>query len=286
MTGFLLAILTCLFYGLQGTYGKVLTKSFPSAIITWATFTFSIPFVLAFLIIKGIPPINFSSFLWSTSISFIINLISFNLFFKALSFSTLSLTMPFTAFTPLFLVPIAFLVLGEFPDLKGNFGIILIIFSAYGLHAGSGNLLTPFKNIFANKGSRYMLIVAILWSITATLEKIAVLSSSAAFYGTTIGSLLSAAYLPYIFYFYREDAKKIPQNFKKLFIIGVITGAMIIFQFSAYEYLLASYVIAFKRAGVIVSVFLGFVLFKEENIIKNMIFTTLMIIGVILIMTP
>jgi drug/metabolite transporter (DMT)-like permease len=194
--------------------------------------------------------------------------------------------MPFTAFTPLFLVPIAFLILGEFPDLKGIFGIILIILGAYGLHAGSGNLLTPFKNIFANKGSRYMLIVAILWSFTATLEKVAVLSSSAAFYGITIGILLSAAYFPYIFYFHREDVKNIPLKFKKLFIIGIITGAMVIFQFSAYEYLLASYVIAFKRAGVIVSVFLGYVLFREENIIKNMTFTTLMIIGVTLIMIP
>lgn len=286
MTGFLLAILTCFFYGLQGTYGKVLTKSFPSAIITWATFTFSIPFIAAFLIIKGIPPIDFSSFLWSTSISFLINLAAFNLFFKALSLSSLSLTMPFTAFTPLFLVPIAFLILGEFPDLKGNFGIILIILGAYGLHASSGNLLVPFKNIFANKGTRYMLIVSILWSITATLEKVAVLSSSAAFYGTTIGVLLSAAYFPYILYFHRKEVKNILPNFKKLFIIGMITGAMVIFQFSAYQYLLASYVIAFKRAGVIVSVFLGYVLFKEENILKNMIFTTLMIIGVTLIMIP
>lgn len=283
MTGYLLALLTCLFYGLQGTYGKVLTKSFPSAIITWATFTFSFPFVLAFLLIRGIPPINLTSFLWSTSISFFINLISFNLFFKALSLSSLSLTMPFTAFTPLFLVPIAFLVLGEFPDLLGNLGIILIILGAYGLHAGSSNLLTPFKNIFANKGSRYMLIVAIMWSVTATFEKVAVLSSSLAFYGVTIEFLLSAAYFPYIFYFHRDSASKIPQNFKKLLIMGIITGAMVLFQFSAYEYLLASYIIAFKRAGVIVSVFFGFVLFKEEKIFKNMIFTVLMVTGVILI---
>lgn len=286
MIGYLLAILTCLFYGLQGTYGKVLTKSFPSAIITWATFTFSLPFVFAFLLIKGIPPIDLSGFLWSTSISFIINLIAFNLFFKALSLSSLSLTMPFTAFTPIFLVPMAFFVLGEFPDLSGNLGIILIIFGAYGLHAGSGNLLTPFRNIFANKGTRYMLIVAIMWSITATLEKVAVLSSSPAFYGTTIGFLLSAAYFPYIFYFHWEDVKKIPGNLKRFLIMGMITGAMIIFQFSAYKYLLASYVIAFKRAGVIVSVLLGFVLFKEENILKNLIFTTLMIVGVLLIIVP
>lgn len=286
MIGYLLAILTGLFYGLQGTYGKVLTKSFPSEIITWATFTFSLPFILTFLIIKGMPSINLYSFIWSTLTSFIINLIAFNLFFKALSLSSLSLTMPFTAFTPLFLIPIAFLILGELPDLTGNLGIILIISGAYGLHTGSGNLVTPFRNIFVNKGTRYMLIVAVMWSLSATVEKVAVLSSSPEFYGTTIELLLSAAYFPYIFYFHRESTRNINKNFGKLLLIGVITGAMVLFQFTSYQYLLAGYVIAFKRAGVIVSVFLGFLLFREKNILKNLICTAIMVIGVILIILP
>lgn len=286
MLGYLLAILTCLFYGLQGTYGKVLTKTFPSAIITWATFTFSLPLILAFLIIKGIPSINLHNFLWSTLTSFFINLIAFNLFFKALSLSSLSLTMPFTAFTPLFLIPIAFLILGELPDFTGNLGIFFIISGAYGLHTGSGNLLSPFRNILINKGTRYMLIVAIMWSLSATVEKVAVLSSSPEFYGTTIESLLSAAYFPYIFYFHRESTKNITKNFGKLLVIGIITAAMVLFQFTSYQYLLAGYVVAFKRAGVIVSVFLGFLLFNEKNILKNLIYTTIMVIGVILIMLP
>lgn len=284
MIGYILAILTCIFFGLQGTYGKVLTKQFPSAIITWAMFSFSLPFLLIFLIVSGIPRIEMFTFAWATLTSFLINIIAFNLFFKALSLSSLSLTMPFTAFTPIFLIPVAYVILGELPDLKGGSGIALIILGAYGLHAGSGNLLQPFRNFFLNKGTRYMLIVALMWSVSATVEKAAVLSSSPEFYGVVIYFLLSVAYLPYIYFYHREAAKAIPGNLKKLSLLGIITGAMIIFQFTSYEYLLASYVVAFKRAGVIVSVLLGYLLFKEEKIFKNLIFTAFMVAGVILIM--
>lgn len=284
MVGYIFAILTCIFFGLQGTYGKVLTKQFHSAIITWAMFSFSLPFLLIFLIVSGIPRIDIFTFGWATLTSFLINVIAFNLFFKALSLSSLSLTMPFTAFTPLFLIPVAYTILGELPDLKGSSGIALIILGAYGLHADSGNLLQPFRNFFLNKGTRYMLIVALLWSVSATVEKAAVLSSSPEFYGVVIYSLLSAAYLPYIYFYHREATKNIPGNLMKISLLGIITGVMILFQFTSYEYLLASYVIAFKRAGVIVSVLLSYLLFKEERIFKNLIFTALMVAGVILIM--
>lgn len=286
MTGYLLAILTCIFFGLQGAYGKVLSRYFPSAIITWATFTFSLPLVVAFLLIKGMPYVDYGNFIWSTLTSFLINVVAFNLFFKALSESSLSLTMPFTAFTPLFLIPIAFLLLGELPDIKGISGIILIISGAYGLHSGLGNFLGPFRNLFTNRGTRYMMIVAVMWSVTSTVEKVAVLSSSPEFYAVTINFLLSAAYLPYIYFFYREPAKGIFKNLARLSLIGLISGAMALFQFTALQYLFVSYVIAFKRAGAIVSVALGFILFREENILKNLVFTSLMVAGVVLIMLP
>jgi uncharacterized membrane protein len=284
MTGYLLAILTCIFFGLQGAYGKVLGRYFTSAIITWATFTFSLPFVMAFLFINGLPHIDFDNFVWSTLASFLINVVAFNLFFKALSVSSLSLTMPFTAFTPLFLIPISFFMLGELPDIKGISGIMLIIFGAYGIHSGLGNLIAPFRNLFLNRGTRYMMIVAVMWSITATLEKVAILSSSPEFYAVTINSLLSAAHLPYIYFFHRKAAKEIPKNLGKLALIGIISGAMALSQFTALQYLFVSYVIAFKRAGAFVSVVLGFILFREKNILRNLIFTSLIVAGAILIM--
>jgi uncharacterized membrane protein len=146
--------------------------------------------------------------------------------------------------------------------------------------------LAPFRNLFTNKGTRYMMIVAVMWSVSATVEKVAVLSSSPEFYAVTINFLLSVAYLPYIYFFYRKSFKGIRKNLGRLSLIGLIAGAMALSQFTALQYLLVSYVIAFKRAGAIVSVVLGFILFREKNIIKNLVFTSLMVVGVVLIMLP
>jgi len=282
MYGYLLAILTGIFFGLQGTYGKFISAKYSARFATWATFTFSLPFVLIFLWYAGIPQIVWKDFIPATLVSFIINIFAWYLFYQALKVSALSNTMPFTAFTPLFLIPVAFLWLGEIPNLKGIAGILLIIAGAYGIHLQSRNLLAPFINLFKDKGSRLMLFVALIWSVSATAEKVAVLSSSQFFYGTVILLLLSLAYFPLILK--ERKTVAIGKNLPNLFLLGLISGLLMVFQFTALKYLYASYVIAFKRSGIIVSVFLGVILFKEKNALKNIISTVLMILGVFLIL--
>ena len=282
MYGYLLAVLTGIFFGLQGTYGKVVSAKYSPLFATWATFTFSIPLVLVFLWYAGLPQIIWKDFIPAALVSFAINLFAWNLFYRALKTSSLSNTMPFTAFTPLFLIPVALFWLGELPNVKGIAGILFIIAGAYGIHLQNKNLLAPFMNFFRDKGSRLMLLVSLMWSISATAEKVAVLSSSQYFYGLVILLSLSLAYLPLIM----KERKKIPlrRNVSSLLLLGLISGLLLIFQFTALKYLYASYVIAFKRSGVIVSVFLGVIFFAEQNALKNIISTVLMVIGVFLIL--
>jgi drug/metabolite transporter (DMT)-like permease len=282
MYGYLLAVLTGIFFGLQGTYGKVVSAKYSPLFATWATFTFSIPLILVFLWYAGLPQIIWKDFIPAALVSFAINLFAWNLFYRALKTSSLSNTMPFTAFTPLFLIPVALFWLGELPNVKGIAGILFIIAGAYGIHLQNKNLLAPFMNFFRDKGSRLMLLVSLMWSISATAEKVAVLSSSQYFYGLVILLSLSLAYLPLIM----KERKKIPlrRNVSSLLLLGLISGLLLIFQFTALKYLYASYVIAFKRSGVIVSVFLGVIFFAEQNALKNIISTVLMVIGVFLIL--
>jgi drug/metabolite transporter (DMT)-like permease len=281
-TGYLLAILTGLFFGLQGTYGKSLGKQFSPAMLTWATFAFAVPFILLLLLYRGIPHIAWPDFLWSTTVSFLVNVVAWNLFFRALSLSPLFLTMPFTSLTPLFLVPVAFVILGELPGVHGLIGILLIITGAYGLHFESGSPLKPFQSLFREKGTRYMLIVAIIWALSATVEKVAILSSSPEFYGLAIHLLLAAAYSPYVCQ--RDRLRDVRTHIPKLAVLGLISTALVICQFTALKYLYVSYVIAFKRAGVIVSVLLGYILFGEKRIARNLTLTVLMIIGAAFLM--
>ncbi len=281
--GFLFAVLTGVFFGLQGTFGKFISKGLPASFLTWATFAFTAPFVILLLTITGIPEIGWAQFSWSTLTSFVVNVIAWNLFFRALSASPLYLTMPFTAFTPLFLIPMGFIILGELPGVYGLVGILLIISGAYAIHLQSKNIFQPLLSVLREKGSRFMLVVAAIWSISSSVEKVAILNSSPQFYAVIIHLLLGTAYFPVVYFRHRHLLQELPHHLLKFFIMGAISGLLVIFQFTALIYLDVSYVIAFKRAGVIVSVFLGFLFFGESKIVKNLIATTVIVSGALFI---
>jgi uncharacterized membrane protein len=191
--------------------------------------------------------------------------------------------MPFTAFTPIFIIPIAWVLLHELPDIWGVLGIILIIAGAYGIHLNSHNLLQPFKLLFDNQGTRYMLIVSMIWSVSATVEKVAVLSSSPSFYALFFHCLMALIYLVIVWFKEKNFITCSRNEIKGFLVLGVISGFLILFQFTALKYLLVSYVIAIKRAGVLVSVFLGIMFYSEKHPIKNIFCTGLMVTGVFLI---
>lgn len=284
ITGYVLAGLTGIFFGIQGAYSKRLVQQVDPVLLTWAVFSFSIPFILPFAVVEGVPEIKWNNLLLATLTSAVINIIAWNFFFKALRISSLAHTMPFTAFTPIFVIPIAYVLLNELPDIRGIVGIALIIAGAYGIHLNSSDLLKPFRQFFYNRGTLYMLIVSLMWSISATVEKTAVLASSPSFYAIFFHIVMtSLSYLVIIWTRDRSLFKCLSGNMKGFLVLGLISGFLLIVQFTALKYLLVSYVIAFKRAGVLVSVFLGVLFYGEKNFLKNICCTGLMVAGVFFI---
>ncbi|NOX37490.1 MAG: DMT family transporter [Calditrichaeota bacterium] len=282
--GYLLAVLTGICFGIQGVYAKWISRDIPAIFLAWITFAFTVPFLGILVISSGIPEIQWQPFLLATLTSFCVNVIAWYLFFRALQLSPIYLTMPFTALTPLFLIPVSFLLLGEFPNVQGGLGVGCIILGAYGLHLRSGDLVEPIRALFREKGTRLMMIVALIWSISATVEKVAVLNSSPVFYGLVIHLLLAVAYLPLIVWRHGERLRALQRDWKKFSGMGLISAAVVVFQFTALQYLLVSYVIAFKRAGILISVLLGYVVFREAGVLRNLVFSALMVAGATLIM--
>ena len=281
-SGFLFAIATGILFGIHGFLGKIFGKNVSITTLTWANFFFSLPYLYFALAIDGIPSIIWKDFLLGTGLSLMINVIAWNLFFRALSYSNLSHTMPFSAFTPIFLVPVAYILLNELPDTRGFIGLFMIFIGGYGIHIKSGNLLDPIKSLFHDKGTRYMLLVAAMWSISAAAEKVAVISSSQAFFGSVIQSLLALAYFPFVKFNHEFSREKRKVNIGKFFILGLVTGSMLLVQFTALQTILASYVIAFKRAGLLISILLGIIFLREKNPVKNLLFASFIVLGMFL----
>ncbi len=278
-----LAVITALAFAMTSSYAKALSRGAHVFVVTWAMMTLTLPWSLALLAVHGIPPIE-DAFLRAAMISVILNMIAGTLQVKAVSVSPLSLTVPFLAFTPLFMIATSAIVLKEFPDAKGLAGIVLIAAGAYAINLEKirGGLLAPIRAIAAERGSLLMLVVALIWSVTAVYDKVATVASSPAFYTSFFSLVFGVLYAPALVVGLRRRplARGVAP---RLWLLGLFSAVMILTQFTAIQFTLASYVIAIKRTGLVVSVVLGYVFFREKHVRARMAGALLMMAGVVLI---
>jgi drug/metabolite transporter (DMT)-like permease len=275
-----LAIMTAVAFAATGSYAKALSRRNHVYVITWSMMALSLPWTALVLLAQGLPPVG-SGFLKAAAVSLVLNLAAVTLQVKALSLSPLSLTMPFLAFTPLFMILTSSIVLGEVPDSKGLLGIVLIASGAYAINLEKlrGGALGPLRAVASEKGSRLMLIVALIWSVTAVYDKVAVLESSPAFYTTCFSAVFGLLYAPALLLGLRRTPP--PRgSVPRLILLGALSAVMIISQMSAIELTAASYVIAVKRAGMVIAVLLGYVFFKERHVATRLLGASLMMAGV------
>jgi len=282
-----LSIITAFTFALSSSYSKALARHAHIYVVTWAMMVLGLPLSAALLFYEGVPAVG-GGFLKAALISIVLNMVSGTLSVLALRLSPLSLTMPFLAFTPVFMIATGAIVLGESPDTKGLVGIILVALGAYAINLEKlrSGFLAPLKAIVRERGSVLMILVAFIWSITAVYDKVASVESSAAYYTTFFGIAFGILYAPFLVAGWRRTRREpgvTPRLWPRLLLLGVVSVVMILAQFTAIQLTLASYVIAIKRAGLVVSVILGYIFFKERHVRARLAGAFLMTVGVVLI---
>jgi len=207
------------------------------------------------------------------------------LYLKAIKLSPLSLTMPFLALTPAFLIFTSYVMLKESSDLSGIAGIFFITTGAYLLNLSGlkSGILAPLKSIFKEKGAMLMIAVAFIYSITSNICKIGINHSSPIFFGAVyyllLTTLLTGFFKKRIFNL-RENLAK---NIKSLSLIGFFYGFMVITHFISLSLTNVAYMISVKRTSLLFSIFYGKFMFNEEKIKERLLGSIVMLIGVILI---
>ena len=183
MLWFYLALASAITLSMTDALAKVALKESGAFVVAWVRWAFAAPFLLLILPFIDIPELD-NTFWLVTIVAIPLEIAAIILYTQAIKVSPLSLTIPFLALTPVFLIVTSFLFLGEFPDSSGLAGIMLIAFGAYMLNLKSRRegLLAPFKAIAREPGSLMMIGVALIYSITANLGKIALLHSSPLFF--------------------------------------------------------------------------------------------------------
>lgn len=122
MLWFVLSLLTAFFESLKNVFGKKGLKDIDEYAVGWSMRMFSLILIIPLLLFTGMPEIG-SVFYTALTITSIIQVFTTVLFFKAIKHSDLSITVPMLTFTPIFLLVISPVILGEFPTLLGLIGV-------------------------------------------------------------------------------------------------------------------------------------------------------------------
>ena len=279
-----LALLTALCEALKDVFSKFNLKNTNPYIVALAMRMFALPLLLPLLFFIDIPELGdkfFPALLVGGSMNIFITI----LYLKAIQHSDLSVTVPMVTFSPLFLLITSPIIVGEFPGYYGIAGIVCIVMGSYmlNLQAVRKGFLAPFKALLQDKGPRYMLGVAFLWSITANVDKVGVQNSHPIFWVISISTFLFVGMVPVAYFFARRDLKQLKTKYKALFPVGLFTALTLVFQMLAINLALVAYVISIKRTSALMVVVFGWLIFKEKGFTQRIAGAALMLVGVLLI---
>lgn len=213
------------------------------------------------------------------------------LYVRAVSLSPLSLTIPYLGFTPVISAAVAFFLIGEVPSRQGLLGIVLVVVGGVALHLDRqlgflGLLVAPLRE----PGSWRMLVVAIIWGVTTSIDKIAIAHGSELLLGLflTAGSALiliirRVVYSPPVEPEQGQQALHVLAREPYLLLAALVAGVAVTCQYFAYRELLVAYVETIKRAGGLFSVLVGIVFFGEGGGSRRVPAALLMIAGILMI---
>jgi drug/metabolite transporter (DMT)-like permease len=218
-----------------------------------------------------------------------LEILAYYLFLSAIRMAPISLTVPLLALTPVLTVVSSALMLGETISAAGAGGIVLVTVGAYVLNGDLLNqsFFAPIKAVVSNPGSRRMLGVAVIWSVTSALGKKGVLLFGAIpfgcilLFGVVIAFALIASYK-----ICRGSACSCKPDWRLIALFaagGLLMAGAEITHFLAISMAPVAYMISVKRLSLVFGVMWGWLFFKERNIGYRVVGASLMVGGIFFI---
>lgn len=282
MTWLILAFTTAFSLATADALSKRALRGTEDLVIVWVREGYALPFLALSFFFVPIPRLD-PTFWLTVAVLLPLEITALFLYVRAINLSPLSLSVPFLALSPVFIVIIAFVFLGEWPSGPGLAGIFLITAGAYTLNAGASKygVLGPIRAIASEPGSVLMIVVALIYSVTSTLGKVAINHSDPVFFGFFYPFVLTAILTVVVAY--RGKLRLVGSRPGAFAAIGFFTAAMVITHFLALSLTQVAYMISVKRTSLIFSVIYGRLLFGEERMKERLAGATLMAGGVALI---
>jgi drug/metabolite transporter (DMT)-like permease len=296
-----LASLTAFFEACKDATGKQSLKTLDEYSVLFGFMAVGVVMLCPVLWLSGGIPTLQPNFWWALLIGGSLNILAFTLYVRALKIADMSLTVPLVTLTPLFLLATSPLIVQEWPTWADGIGVVLLVIGSYALNlqapaiaapllsspplssppASPGNLLSPLLAMARNPGSRLMLCVAFIWSITSNFDKIGVINSSPLFWAFSLFAVIAAGMIPFVFRRGR-GLKPLIAQWQLMGVTGGFNAIAITFQMLALTMAPVAQVIAVKRMSALLSVLFGHFFFGEKGLRSRLIGAAIMVGGVVI----
>jgi drug/metabolite transporter (DMT)-like permease len=193
-----------------------------------------------------------------------LNIVAYALYIRAFRFSDASLVAPLVLLTPVLMLVSSPIMVGEHVPPMGAFGIMFTVIGVGLLDAGQANgRRFNFAALARDKGARAMIGTAVIWSVTANLDKLGVRASTPLIWIAAVTIIIAICALLY----WLAGRRPAPRIRALRFAIGAGSAMALgnAAQMWALTILFTPYVIAIKRFSALFTVVASGVVLKEES---------------------
>ncbi|MDR7127860.1 putative membrane protein [Algoriphagus sp. 4150] len=285
MLGFILAFGTAISEALKDIFSKVNLRYVDEYTVALSMHLVISVLLTPIVLVMGVEEMSVRFFVALISSSFL-QLAVILLYMKAIKRAELSVTVPLITLTPLFMLLSSPILIGQFPNLPGIGGILFIVAGTYllNMEGSKREIFAPFKNLVYNQSSRYMLIVAFLWSITANIDKIGVEETSPVFWAFSKDLLILLYLIPIVFIKSKAPLEQLKSRWLQLLGIGIFRTTSVLTQMFAIQFILVAYVISIKRSSALLIILYSFFFLHERKNFKTRLLAIVIIsVGLALI---
>jgi drug/metabolite transporter (DMT)-like permease len=206
------------------------------------------------------------------------------LMFRAIQITPISVCMPYISFTPVFLIVTDYWINDVIPAQQYWIGVALIFIGSFVMHRAlfAYGWLEPIKAIYRERGCLYMLIVGFVNALTNPIDAklVRMTDAFAQAFAFGCGMVLFFGVLALL---RRAPSGKVIRSVPGwAMLAGALEAVTLIFQLASHNYLPVAITISIKRAGIILTVLLGWLVFKEKGIGDKLIASCVMLAGAII----
>lgn len=254
---------------------------------------------LLFLLTAGVVPVYLLWFLvegaplprpgyWTPALaSVVINVLANLLYLRAVHLGEFSRTIPLLSLTPVFTAVVSVPLLGEVPGARQGAGIVLVVFGAVWLQRGSAGQGERLRSGIP-ASAWMMLAVAVLWSSTTPLDKLAMQHGTASLHATVLHVGIAVALGVWLLargeFGGIRDVRSSPW-----LLLGALCASAVALaaQLLALERVFAAFLETLKRGwGGLAALVLGWLVFSEPLTWRKSLAVAVMIGGVAMLLLP